>query len=56
MSLFDAVRWLYDATIPMGDLRPLVVREVVGNVFGLASALGGMRRRVWAWRSHRRTP
>ncbi|MFU0804511.1 MAG: nicotinamide riboside transporter PnuC [Pseudoclavibacter caeni] len=49
MSLFDAVRWLYDATIPMGDLRPLVVREVVGNVFGLASALGGMRRRVWAW-------
>ena len=27
----------------------LLVREVVGNVFGLASALGGMRRRVWAW-------
>lgn len=24
-------------------------REVVGNVFGLASATGGLRRRVWAW-------
>ncbi|MFI7003719.1 nicotinamide riboside transporter PnuC [Nocardia sp. NPDC050175] len=24
-------------------------REVIGNGFGLASALGGMRRRVWAW-------
>ncbi|GAA1157082.1 nicotinamide riboside transporter PnuC [Ornithinicoccus hortensis] len=24
-------------------------REVVGNLFGLASAFAGMRRRVWAW-------
>jgi nicotinamide mononucleotide transporter len=24
-------------------------REIVGNLFGLASAVGGMRRRVWAW-------
>lgn len=24
-------------------------REVIGNGFGLASAIGGMRRRVWAW-------
>ena len=24
-------------------------REIVGNAFGLASAVGGMRRRVWAW-------
>ncbi|ALX65946.1 nicotinamide riboside transporter PnuC [Microbacterium sp. XT11] len=29
--------------------QTLLVREVVGNAFGLASALGGMRRRVWAW-------
>lgn len=28
---------------------PLYVREIVGNLFGFASALGGMRRRVWAW-------
>ena len=27
----------------------LLVREVVGNAFGLASAIGGLRRRVWAW-------
>ena len=25
------------------------MREVLGNAFGLASALGGMRRKVWAW-------
>ncbi len=24
-------------------------REIVGNLFGLASAIGGMRRKVWAW-------
>ena len=24
-------------------------REIVGNGFGFASAIGGMRRRVWAW-------
>jgi nicotinamide mononucleotide transporter len=24
-------------------------REIVGNLFGLASAIGGLRRRVWAW-------
>lgn len=24
-------------------------REIVGNLFGLASAVGGMRRVVWAW-------
>lgn len=44
----DIVDWLFDATIPIGD-QTLLVREVLGNVFGLLSALGGMRRRVWAW-------
>ncbi|MFJ4172429.1 nicotinamide riboside transporter PnuC [Microbacterium sp. NPDC089696] len=44
--------WLVDAfnsqwILPGG--QALLVREVVGNVFGLASALGGMRRKVWAW-------
>lgn len=24
-------------------------REIIGNAFGLASAVGGLRRRVWAW-------
>ncbi len=44
----DFLRWLFEATIPVGG-SVLVVREVVGNIFGLASALGGMRRKVWAW-------
>lgn len=48
----DVLRWLVDAfnsqwMLPGG--QSLLIREVVGNVFGLASALGGMRRRVWAW-------
>lgn len=48
----DFLRWLTDAfnsyiTLPGG--QALLVREVVGNVFGLASALGGMRRKIWAW-------
>jgi nicotinamide mononucleotide transporter len=39
---------LLHGTIPVGD-GFLSVREVVGNLFGLASALFGMRRLVWAW-------
>ncbi len=27
----------------------ITVREIVGNGFGLASAIGGLRRKVWAW-------
>ena len=41
----DIVRWLFDAQIHVGD-QSLLVREVLGNAFGLASALGGMRRKV----------
>ncbi len=44
--------WLVDAfnsqwMLPGGQV--LLVREVVGNAFGLASALGGMQRKIWAW-------
>ncbi|PPH21859.1 nicotinamide riboside transporter PnuC [Rathayibacter toxicus] len=44
----NIVRWLFDAQIVIGD-QIILWREVVGNVFGLFSALGGMRRRMWAW-------
>lgn len=44
----EFLRWLFDAQWQIGD-QSLLVREVLGNVFGLASALGGMRRKVWAW-------
>src|SRR3954466_6269774 len=27
----------------------ITYREIIGNLFGLASAIGGMRRKVWAW-------
>jgi nicotinamide mononucleotide transporter len=29
--------------------KPILIREVVGNGFGLASAVLGMRRKTWAW-------
>ncbi|WP_395403142.1 nicotinamide riboside transporter PnuC [Arthrobacter sp. UC242_113] len=44
----DILRWLFEAQIPVGG-SVLILREVLGNIFGLASALGGMRRKVWAW-------
>lgn len=48
----DLLQWFVDAfnsqwLLPGG--QKLLVREVVGNAFGLASALGGMRRKIWAW-------
>ena len=45
----DFLQWLFDARIELGGGQSLLVREVLGNVFGLLSALGGMRRKVWAW-------
>ncbi|HEU4910775.1 MAG TPA: nicotinamide riboside transporter PnuC [Actinomycetes bacterium] len=44
----DPLSWLFDATLHIGS-KEILWREIVGNAFGLASALGGMRRRVWAW-------
>lgn len=45
MNLIDVFNSYW--TLPGG--QTLLIREVVGNAFGLASALGGMRRKVWAW-------
>jgi nicotinamide mononucleotide transporter len=42
------VKWLLDAHIHVFG-ADILWREIIGNVFGLASAIGGMRRRVWAW-------
>ena len=39
---------LFDAQLSIfGQL--ILWREIVGNGFGFASAIGGLRRRVWAW-------
>jgi nicotinamide mononucleotide transporter len=45
MNLLD---WLVNGTIPVpgGELG---AREVIGNLFGLASAILGMKRLLWAW-------
>lgn len=51
-EIMEILRWLIDAFnshIDLGNGQSLLVREVIGNIFGLASALGGMRRKVWAW-------
>ena len=39
---------LYDAHLTISG-HPITWREIVGNAFGFASAVGGLRRRVWAW-------
>jgi nicotinamide mononucleotide transporter len=44
----DLLRWLYEASIPVGQYQ-LRWLELVGVLFGLGSAIGGLRRRVWAW-------
>lgn len=42
------IEWLFNAQLHIGD-QTIMWRELIGNLFGLASALGGMRRKVWAW-------
>ena len=44
----SVLHWLLEGSITVGS-SAILVREVVGNGFGLASAVGGMRRKVWAW-------
>ena len=40
-NIFEAQLTIYGQAI--------LWREIVGNLFGFASAIGGLRRRVWAW-------
>jgi nicotinamide mononucleotide transporter len=44
----DLLRWLLDARLEIGG-SAVLWREIVGNLFGLVSAVLGMRRVVWAW-------
>jgi nicotinamide mononucleotide transporter len=44
----EVLHWLLDARLSIGGSEVLW-REIVGNVFGLASALLGLRRLVPAW-------
>jgi len=45
MSLLERV---FDAQLSIFG-QAILWREIVGNGFGFASAIGGLRRRVWAW-------
>jgi nicotinamide mononucleotide transporter len=36
------------STLTIGG-HEILWREIIGNLFGLLSAIGGMRRRIWAW-------
>lgn len=44
----SVLNWMFDAQLTIAG-HPILWREIIGNGFGLASAVGGMRRRVWAW-------
>ena len=44
----DLLLALLDAKVHIGSSE-ILWREVIGNLFGLASAVGGMRRQIWAW-------
>ncbi len=48
MGVLDQLTWLLDARLEILGSE-ILWREIVGNGFGLAFALAGMRRRVWAW-------
>jgi nicotinamide mononucleotide transporter len=39
---------MYDAHLSVSG-HDITWREIVGNAFGFASAIGGLRRKVWAW-------
>jgi nicotinamide mononucleotide transporter len=40
--------WLLNAKMHLLG-ADILWREIIGNLFGLGSAVGGLRRRVWAW-------
>lgn len=47
-SVLSALSGFLTAQLVIGG-APILVREIVGNVFGLASAYFGLKRKVWAW-------
>jgi nicotinamide mononucleotide transporter len=44
----SAFQTMYDAHLTISG-HQITWREIVGNAFGFASAIGGLRRKVWAW-------
>ena len=46
--MMSVLKWLFESTISFGS-KSIAVREVVGGVLGLTSAILGMRRKISAW-------
>jgi nicotinamide mononucleotide transporter len=44
----SVIHWLFNAQLHFGS-KAIYWKEIIGNVFGLASALLGMRRKMWTW-------
>lgn len=49
MDISTLLAGLLNAELELGFGKPILWREIIGNVFGLASAFLGLRRKVWAW-------
>lgn len=47
--MLELMQRFLNAQLDLGLGKPILWREIVGNLFGLASALLGMRRKVSAW-------
>ena len=47
-ALRELLAWIQHESVTVAGY-PLPWIEIVGNLFGFASAILGMRRKVWAW-------
>lgn len=48
MEYMSILKWLFEAQIHFGS-KSIAIREIIGGILGLASAVLGMRRKVIAW-------
>ncbi len=48
MVVMSLLKWLFESQIHFGN-KSIFVREIIGGLLGLASAILGMRRKVSAW-------
>lgn len=44
----SVIKWLFESTIHFGS-KSIALREIIGGVLGLSSAVLGMKRKVLAW-------
>ncbi len=44
----SVIRWFFESTVHFGS-KSIALREIIGGILGLSSAILGMRRKVLAW-------